>query len=127
MDIGIEVAIFGILIGIVALFQVALAAGMPWGMLSMGGRFPGRFPLAMRFVCLLQIGVLALLAAIVFARAGLILPEWAWLARGAIWGVVIFCTIALIANLLTPSKWERNIWAPVTAVLLTCSLFVAID
>ena len=29
--------------GVVA-FQVALAAGMPWGEYAMGGAFPGQFP-----------------------------------------------------------------------------------
>jgi hypothetical protein len=29
-------------------FRLALAAGAPWGEYAMGGRFPGRFPPAMR-------------------------------------------------------------------------------
>jgi hypothetical protein len=121
----VAASLFTLLIAIVVIFQLALAFGMPWGALSMGGRFPGQFPPAMRFVCLIQIAILAFLGAVVLTRAGMILPEWYPQSTNVIWGVVMFSSVGLVANLFTPSKWERNIWAPVTAVLLVCSVFVA--
>ena len=33
--------------GVIA-FQIALAAGAPWGAFAMGGAFPGQFPPALR-------------------------------------------------------------------------------
>ena len=118
--------IFGALTGIVAVFQLALAAGMPWGKLAMGGRFPGKYPPFMRLICLLQVLVLALLATIVLARAGVLLPGWYPISRTLIWGVVAFGVVALVANLVTPSRWERILWAPVAAAMLLSSLVVAI-
>ena len=32
----------------IVVFQLALAAGAPWGAYAMGGAFPGQFPLALR-------------------------------------------------------------------------------
>ncbi len=61
---------------VLALFQLALAAGAPWGSLAMGGRFRGRFPPAMRVAALVQVLVYILMAAMIASRAGLLLPEW---------------------------------------------------
>jgi len=118
----------GLFTGLTAMaiaFQIALAAGAPWGTLAMGGRFPGRLPALMRWVCLLQIGLLASLAAIVLTRAGWILSEWSSLSRTLVWGVVAVSALSLLANLATPSRGERMLWAPVAAMLLLSSILVA--
>jgi hypothetical protein len=114
-------------IAAVALFQLALAAGAPWGEYAMGGAFPGVFPPAMRIAALIQIPVLGLLAAIVLARAGLALPGWAPASRKLVWVVVGLLAIGLILNLVTPSHLERLIWAPVAGLLLLTSLRVALS
>ena len=66
------------------------------------------------------------LGVIVLARAGLILPQWQAAANWLIWGVVAFSALSLVLNLITPSKWERILWAPVAAGLLLCSVLVAL-
>lgn len=49
MDIAVLAALAYVLATIVVVaFQVLLALGAPWGSNAMGGRFPGRFPPAMR-------------------------------------------------------------------------------
>jgi hypothetical protein len=118
--------IFGAGTAVLALFQLALAFGAPWGHLAMGGRFPGRFPPAMRVAALLQIVVYGLMSAIVFARAGRLSPEYLGVARVAIWGVVGLMVVALVLNLVTPSRWERRLWAPVALLLLLTSFRVAV-
>jgi hypothetical protein len=117
---------FGLLSGMAALFQLALAAGMPWGKLAMGGRFPGRLPALMRVVCLLQAAVLGLLATIVCARAGMPAPASIAQAPQMIWGVVAFSLLSTGANLATPSRPERLLWAPVAVLLTVCSTAVAL-
>lgn len=112
--------------GIIA-FQLALAAGAPWGAYAMGGAYPGQFPPALRIAALLQAALLGGMAAVVLARARLILPRWLRLARWLVWGVVAFTAISLVLNLITPSAGERALWAPVAAVLLICSTVVALD
>ncbi len=70
----------------VVIFQLALAAGVPWGAFAMGGASPGQFPPSLRLAALVQAGLLILLALVVLARAGVILPSW-WRASKAIAGV----------------------------------------
>ncbi len=108
----------------VILFQLALAAGVPWGEYAMGGAFPGQFPPAMRVAAVVQAALLFGMAVVVLARAGLVLPGLAK-RRWLIWVVVAFAMLSLILNLITPSAGERAIWAPVALLMLVSSLMVA--
>jgi hypothetical protein len=110
----------------VVAFQIALAAGAPWGSYAMGGAFPGQFPPSMRIAALFQAALLAGFAAVVLARAGLILPGWHKASRRLIWVVVAFSALSLVLNLITPSAGERAIWAPVAFLLLISSTAVAL-
>jgi uncharacterized membrane protein YhaH (DUF805 family) len=114
-----------IMLGVVG-FQIALAAGAPWGAYAMGGAFPGQFPSAMRVAALVQAVILLLFAGVVLARAGVAVRRWSRASRRLIWLVVAFSTLSLVLNLITPSAGERAIWAPVALVLLVCSLLVAL-
>ncbi len=109
----------------IAAFQVALAAGLPWGSYALGGTFPGQLPPALRVAAFVQAVVLLLLAGVVLARAGVALRSWSRASRWLVWVVVAFAAVSLVLNLITPSAGERMLWAPVAFVLLTCSLFVA--
>ena len=106
-------------------FQLALAAGAPWGAYAMGGAFPGQFPPELRIAALVQAVLLLGLTGVVLARAGLALPGWSRAARWLIWVVVAFSVISLVLNLITPSAGERVIWAPVALLLLISSATVA--
>ena len=106
-------------------FQLALAAGAPWGELTMGGAFPGRLPLPMRAVAVASATLLSGFGAVVAARAGLALPRWRPAARRLIWAVVAYMLLGVGLNAATPSPRERALWLPVTAVLAVCALVVA--
>ena len=110
----------------VAAFQIALAAGAPWGSYAMGGAFPGQFPPALRIAAIFQATLLVGLAVVVLARAGLILPRWFRASRWLVWVVVGFTALSLVLNLITPSAGERAIWAPVAFLLLISSTAVAL-
>jgi hypothetical protein len=105
-------------------FQLALAAGVPWGAYAMGGAFPGRFPMELRVAAAVQALVLAGMAAVVLSRAGLLMPGWRRAQRMA-WLVVAVAAISLVLNLITPSAGERAIWAPVAFLMLVSSVVVA--
>ena len=111
--------------GVVA-FQIALAAGAPWGQYAMGGAFPGQFPPALRIAALVQAALLVGMAAVVMVRAGQVLPRWSRVSRWLIWIVVAFAAVSLVLNLITPSTGERVIWAPVALLLLLSSAVVAL-
>ncbi len=112
-------------IGVIA-FQIALAAGVPWGAYAMGGAFPGQFPPKVRLAALAQAILLGLLAAVVLSRAGLVLPQWSQASVWLTWVIVAFAVISVVLNAITPSAGERRLWLPVTLVLLASSLTVAL-
>lgn len=95
----------------VAGFQIAL--GAPLGAWTMGGRFTGALPGAMRLVA--------------FAQAGLLI----WLC-GAVWRdrhlrlVSAVLALSALANLLSPSAPERQIFIPVSLVMLACALWLTL-
>jgi hypothetical protein len=122
---GVAAILYAVISIGVIFFQVALAAGAPWGAYAMGGAFPGRFPPPLRIAALVQAVLLVGMALVVLSRAGLILPGWARVSRWLIWFVVGFAALSLVLNLLTPSAGERAIWAPTALLLLISSAVVA--
>jgi hypothetical protein len=119
--------VFGFFIVVVAIFQLALAAGVPWGSVAMAGKFPGRLPPRMRVAAFLQVFVLTVLGVVVWTRAGIIFAHWYTASEKFIWAVVAFAMLGFMMNLITPVKWERLIWAPVAAILLASGLIVALS
>lgn len=107
IDATIAAFIFTALTGGVAVFQLALALGAPWGELAMGGKYPGRFPPHMRVGALVQMGLLILMAFVVLTRIGLVFNDYFELSKRAIWGVVAIWVVSAILNTITPSKKER--------------------
>ena len=123
----IPLLVFLILITIAVLFQLALALGDPWGEFALGGRFPGALPQKIRLAALAQMAVLCVFAVVALARSGLIFQGVYDISRIAIWLVVGFFALGSIANLATPSKRERMVWAPVNVALLIASALIAVS
>ena len=103
-------------------FMACLAAGAPWGELTMGGRFSGRLPAAARLAAVVQGAMLVGLALLVLDAAGVLaldLPAW---TRFIPFGVSL---VSLVMNVITPSKRERMLWAPVALGMSLSSAYVA--
>lgn len=118
--------IFTVFTGIVFIFQGCLAAGVPWGAASMGGRYPGKYPPRMRVIAVINMLVLAFIAAVVLSEAGIMFSWLKPISGIGIWVIVAYFVIGTVMNTITPSKIER-IWAPVTLIQLATSLIVAIS
>jgi ABC-type dipeptide/oligopeptide/nickel transport system permease subunit len=112
--------VFTGLTGAVIAFQLALVVGAPWGALTQGGRFNGVLPAGARVFALCSAALLALFIVLVRARAH---PNARF--RRAVWGVVAYCAVGILANAATPSPAERALWLPVVAVMFLTSLHVA--
>lgn len=110
----------------VVVFQFCLAFGAPWGAYAMAGKYPGRFPPAMRVAAVVQAVLLILMSLIVLTAANFRVPDLFGFSEKLIWGVVAFALLGVIANSATPNEKERRIWLPVTLILLATSLTVAI-
>ena len=106
-------------------FQLALAAGAPWGEYAMGGRTTGRFPPPMRVAAVIQAVLLGVLALVVLDKAGAISLGWSaalpWLA----WVPVVVSVLSAVMNAATRSRVERRLWLPVAIVMLLSSIAVA--
>ncbi len=89
----IAALLFAILSLAIVAFQIALAVGAPWGAFAMGGAFPGQFPPALRIAALVQAVLFLAMAAVVLARAGVILPRWSRVSRWLVWLVVAFTAL----------------------------------
>ena len=109
------------------LFQLALAAGAPWGKITMGGLHPGVLPAKLRVAAVAQAILVAGTALIVLVEADRLLPDLQSVSSIGIWFVVILYTISSILNLITSSKWERRTGAPIALSMLISSIIVALS
>jgi hypothetical protein len=107
-------------------FQLALAMGAPLGRYAMGGVYSGALPPPMRVAEAVQAVVIAALACVVLALSGVTLHRWRAGARRVRWVPLVVATLALVLNLITPSREERLVWAPIALVLFVSSLTVGL-
>jgi hypothetical protein len=117
---------FAGLTGVAVMFQVALACGAPWGELTLGGKYRGRLPGLFRIVPIVSGALLTGFAVIVLAHAGLAFANVTAISNSLIWVVVAYCVAGTIANFITPSRRERMLWFPITALMLVSSTVVAV-
>ncbi len=94
----------------VAGFQVALAAGAPWGTLAYGGAATGTLPDHLRVTSALVAPVYLGLAAVASGAVGSRRLRTVVTRAGA--GLM---AIGAAVNLASPSLPERLVWVPVTA------------
>ena len=111
---------------IVIAFQIALALGAPWGEFTMGGKISGILPPLLRLAAFLQSLLILFFNVIVLSRAQLGFENLYTISRTAIWFVFGFFVLGSVMNLVTPSKKERMLWAPVNILLLVLSLLIAL-
>ena len=123
----IAAVLAALLIGAVVLFQIALAAGAPFGAAAWGGQHQGRLPARLRIASAGAAILLIFLAWVVLAAGGLTatapLPE-AWLGPAA-WVATGYFVLGGLVNLISRSRVER-VWAPVSLAIAICCAIVAI-
>lgn len=116
------------LCGVNAVFQIALAAGAPWGRAAYGGQNPGVLPARLRATSAVSVVVSALAALVLLRRGGF--AVWAPVPDGwlpvASWVLVGLFALSVVLNAITRSRLERAIWLPVTLVLFAATLTVAL-
>ncbi len=123
----ISAYVFLLFATVVSLFQLALALGVSWGEMAMGGKFHGRLPPKLRFAAVFQLLLIILSAIIVLVRAKLCLIEYFQLSRSLIWLVVGLFLISLVLNSITSSKKERLLGVPFALILSISSFYIALN
>lgn len=118
----IAAILFSVLALIIAAFQLALAAGAPWGHLANGGRWPGRLPGGMRILSVLFALIWIALVVLVLNHTGI----WSLGITPPLWPALALCVVTTVLNLITPSRPERRLWGPVTLVMTICLAWVVL-
>ena len=109
-----------------ALFQLLLVAGAPFGAAAWGGTNDGQLPTNLRVGSALAIVVYGLAAAVILARAGFGVRFISRaVARIGSWVLVALLTVGALANFASQSPWERFLLGPVTVLLAGLCLVVA--
>ncbi len=114
------------LIGLVALFQVGLAAGAPWGKAAWGGRNEGTLPKRLRIASGFSVLFLFLAAWVILATAGLVATSpvpVSWLPP-ITWALAAYFALGAVMNLISPSRVER-LWAPISLIIAVSAGIVA--
>jgi hypothetical protein len=109
-----------------ALFQLLLAAGAPFGAAAWGGTTNGQLPANLRVGSGIAIVVYGVAAAVILVRAASnvrFIPRA--VARVGSWVLVALLTLGALANFASQSPWERFVLGPVTLLLAGLCLVVA--
>jgi hypothetical protein len=120
-----------VLLSTVAVVQLALVFGVPWGDHVYGGRAEtnnGRLSPRYRVMSAVSVPILLLAAAIVLSRADVV--SWfepdGWVAV-AVWVVFGYLVINTIANFASTSRVERIGMGSLTVVAAIATLLVALS
>lgn len=116
---------FVALVAVLGVFQIALAAGAPWGLYAWGGQHPGVLPTRLRVGSALSVLIYGVMAVFMLDRAGVV----DWLPDGVshvgVWIVFGYSVLGTLMNLVSRSTKERAVMTPVAAVLAVLSFVVA--
>lgn len=117
-----------VLLALLVFFQIALAAGAPFGRAAYGGQSAVLRP-SLRISSVVAAVLWSVAALVVLRRGGV--TGWAplpdiWLGV-TVWVLVALGVVAVIMNAITPSALERAIWLPFSILLLGGMLTVAIS
>lgn len=116
------------LMGVVAVFQVALALGAPAGYAAWGGWHEGTLPTRLRIASGV-VGIIVYPALMVFVLATAMVIEANWVpgtGKVGMWVLTGVFVAGTLANLASRSRRERY-WGIVSLAIAVCCAIVAIQ
>ena len=115
-----------VLLGLLALFQIALAFGAPFGEFAWGGKAKV-LPSKLRIGSIVSVIIYALIAVILLERAGVIRAVGNdAVVQVAAWVIFGYFALGILMNVVSRSKRERYTMTPVTLILAALALVVAL-
>jgi hypothetical protein len=123
----ITVVVFVAVLVLLALFQLALAFGAPWGRFAWGGQHSGTLPTGYRIASAISILVYGFMAVLALDRAGIldVFPEG--FSKVGSWVVFGYLGLGVLMNAISRSKPERYVMTPVALVLAVLALLIALS
>ena len=128
MNVVFAARISATLFAVVALFQIALILGAPWGSLTQGGSHSSSLPATGRVIAVVSAVLVILMVLVVLARVG----EGPFTSLSsttlniAFWITLAYTGLAVLMNLVKWSVPERLLWVPVTVALFSCLIVVSV-
>ncbi len=114
------------LFALLAIFQIALLLGAPWGEFAWGGQQKTLAP-NRRAGSGVNVVLYVLLSLMLLSKAGFIYSAViAPILPFVLWVMVAFAAVGVVLNAITRSRKERAVMLPVAIVLFVCQLIVAI-
>jgi len=114
-----------ILLAILAIGQLALAAGAPLGRFAWGGRHDV-LPRNLRIGSVVAVLIYVVFALFLLSKAGLVSIIGEPLLTIGMWVIVIYLALNSVLNLLSRSKFERSVMTPVALVMGAVFLVVTL-
>ena len=111
----------------IAIFQLLLAFGAPYGEYTLGGKYPGKLPRNLRIAAIFQILILLGFTLMVVSKSGIAFDALYYVARVGIWVVFAFFIMGTILNLSSPSKKEKMVMGPLNIIAMICTFLIAIS
>jgi hypothetical protein len=111
----------------VAVFQVFLAAGKPWGEYAFGGQHPEVLPRHLRIASVFSCLLLIAFALVNLQQAGFIVNQDAgtfW--RAAAWVIAGYGVLGTFMNAISRSWPERLLWTPIVALLAVLNISILV-
>lgn len=117
--------IFCILLFCLALFQVLLISGMPFGNYAWGGQNE-ILPIGLRIGSVTSLIIYAFFAAVVLQKANIYSSfRNTKIANVGIWVIFCYSCIGILANAASRSKHERMVMTPIVIIMTITSLIIA--
>ncbi|WP_136708896.1 hypothetical protein [Agromyces sp. H66] len=113
-----------VILAALAVLQVLVAAGRPYGRLVWGGQHEV-LPTRLRIGSAVSVVLYAGFATLLLWRAGLLWPVTP-VVDVATWVLFGYLALGVVVNAISRSRAERLVMTPVAAVLAACALVVAI-
>jgi hypothetical protein len=127
MSAAVAAIVATVVFAALAVLQLLVAAGQPYGRLVWGGAHRV-LPARLRVGSVLAVVLYAAFTLVLLDRSGL----WSVLGAGAFgvvaaWVLVAYLATGIVLNAISRSRPERFTMTPVTAVLAGCALLVAVS
>lgn len=120
---AVAVVVAGLALAALAVLQVLVASGRPYGRFVWGGQHEV-LPQRLRIGSAVSVVIYALMLALLVWRAGGFGEPGQTAVVGA-WALVAYFALGVVVNALSRSRAERLTMTPTCLVLLACSLVVA--
>ncbi|UTX51402.1 hypothetical protein KI440_00345 [Candidatus Saccharibacteria bacterium TM7i] len=116
-----------VILGVLALFQVLLACGAPFGYLAWGGTHR-TLPPKLRIGSILSVIIYAGIALCLLSKAAVLtaIPPGV-LLNTLSWVIFTYFLVGVFINILSRSKPERYVMSTVSLILASCTFVIAIS